>query len=82
MSERDLTVERRPQFPSLLPTPLEADAVLDVPASMAALVHVELPPALQYSGPLSGASPLPPLPASTGLPKVSVLSPNCPEAAK
>lgn len=54
----------------------------DVPASLAEFVHVGLPPAPHMLRAPSGASHFCLLPASAGLPKASVLGPNCPEAAK
>lgn len=63
------------------PPALEADVVPDVPAS-AVLIRVRLPAAPHLLRAPSGACRFHLLPASTGLPKASVLSPNCPEAAK
>lgn len=64
------------------PPALEADVVPDVPASLAVLIHVRLPAAPHILRAPSGASHFHLLPASAGLPKAPVLSPNCPEAAK
>lgn len=67
------------------PSSLEADVVPDVPALLAALVHVELPPAPHMlRAPFWGLSfsPASCFLLPLGFQRASVLGPNCPEAAK